>query len=235
MAHFFLNLTVGTNVLPGNVSSAVWAIAISLGNMIFALGDISGAHFNPAVTVAIFCRGKADAQKAGKYIVSQLAGSVSAALVCWVMFKGTGHNPTFSFHPVHDSHGYSLTQALCAEVIATFTLAYVVLCVATTAVAVIPEYFGFVIGSCVLTGALAVGGISGGSLNPSVTVGFSLVDLLLGHGRHHELVSWLLYVVAELGGGVLAAVLFKHVTHSTEFAPQARQLASVDITPLLEA
>jgi len=231
---FFLNLTVGTNVLPQNGSAVVWAISISLGNMIFALGDISGAHFNPAVTVAILCRGKCNVHTAIKYIFSQLVGSVSAALISWAMFRGSGHHPTFAFHQVHDHHQWSLTQALGAEFMATFTLAYVVLCVATTAMPVIPEYFGFVIGSCVLTGALAVGGISMGSLNPSVTVGFSLIDMLLGHHRH-KLLPWLLYVGVELAGGVLAALVFKFATHPSEFAQNGHEPASVDVAPVLDA
>jgi len=226
---FFLNLTVGTAVCSSSVA-AVWAISIALGNWIFALGDVSGAHFNPAVTVAILVRGAVDATSAGIYIVCQLCGSIAAAFITHVMFSGSRHESMFYFH---SQSGYSNNQAYIAEVIATFTLAYVVLSVATTAIPVIPQYFGFVIGSCVFTGATAIGAISGGSLNPSVTIGFSLVYELL-HGKS-AVTQWGCYVLAELVGGVLAAVIFKYLTHSSEMSLSARECSSVSVAPLLDA
>lgn len=225
---FFLNLTVGTAVCSGT-TAAVWAISIALGNWIFALGDVSGAHFNPAVTVAILFRGAIDTTKASMYIVSQLCGSIAAAFITHVMFSGH-QTSMFYFH----SHGnYTHHQAYIAEVIATFTLSYVVLSVATTATPVIKEYFGFVIGSCVFTGATAIGSISGGSLNPSVTIGFSLVYEML-HGRS-AITQWALYVVSELAGGILAAVIFRYLTHSSEMSLSGREHSSVSVAPLLDA
>jgi len=224
---FFLNLTVGTAVCSGT-KAAVWAISIALGNMIFALGDVSGAHFNPAVTVAILFRGAIDTTKASMYIVSQLCGSVAAAFITHIMFSG---QQTSMFH-FHSQGNYTHNQAYIAEVVATFTLAYVVLSVATTATPVIPQYFGFVIGSCVFTGATAIGSISMGSLNPSVTIGFSLVYELL-HGKS-AITQWAFYVVSELAGGILAAVIFRYLTHSSEMSLSAREHSSVSVAPLLE-
>merc|ERR1712137_122859 len=225
---FFLNLTVGTAVCSGS-GAAVRAISIALSNMIFALGDVSGAHFNPAVTVAIPVRGAVDATSAGMYIVFQLCGSIAAAFITYVMFSGHGHTSMFYFH---SQGSYTHNQAYIVEVIATFTLAYVVLSVATTAIPVIPQYFGFVIGSCVFTGATAIGTISGGSLNPSVTIGFSLVYEML-HGKS-AITQWAFYVVSELAGGILAAVIFRYLTHSSEMSLSAREHSSVSVAPLLE-
>jgi len=225
---FFLNLTVGCCVFSGT-GAAVWGISISLGNMIFALGDVSGGHFNPAVTVAILLRGGIDATKAAMYIVFQLCGSIAAAFMAHIIFQPKATN-SFAFH---HGNGYTDKQAYIVEVIATFTLCYVVLSVATTAKPVIPQYFGFVIGSCVFTGATAFGAISGGSLNPSVTIGFSLVHTLVG--KRSQIQVWCIYAVAELLGGVLAALVFKYLTHSSEVSPGGRERKCAHVAPLLSA
>merc|ERR1719512_635608 len=78
---FMLVLTVGLNVLAKSPAGA-FSIAASLMSMIYALGNVSGAHFNPAVTVAIFSSGrcpKLTLAEAGKYLVAQLAGGICAS------------------------------------------------------------------------------------------------------------------------------------------------------------
>merc|ERR1719321_1241717 len=123
---FYLVLTVGFNVYTGSKCGA-WSIAASLMCMIYALGNVSGAHFNPAVTIAILLsgRGKIDAGALGAvlYIVVQILAGVTAA--CVAMFTcGRAH----AFGPVGDS---KWGQVAVAEVVFTFVLCFVVLCVAT--------------------------------------------------------------------------------------------------------
>jgi len=97
------------------------------------------------------------------------------------------------------------------EAIFTFVLCFVVLCVATTQ-APMKHLFGLAIGSCVTAGGLAIGNISGGSLNPAVSVGISSSNLLNG-GLFY---SCLLYSAAECLGAVAAASIF-YVTHPSEY------------------
>merc|ERR1719359_2274369 len=86
---FFLVFTVGLNVLNGGVS-AVWSIAASLMCMIYALGSVSGAHFNPAVTFAIVCAGrrKISITEAAMYAVTQLLAGIVGAFTYACMHHG---------------------------------------------------------------------------------------------------------------------------------------------------
>merc|ERR1719420_2479020 len=157
---YILILTVGLNVLSGSAAAA-FSIAASLMCMIYALGSCSGAHFNPAVTVAIICagRGKCSPSDGAAYIGVQLVGGVCAGLTYMVMEKGK----TF---PLGPQKGFGWGEAAAAEIVFTFVLCFVVLSVATTK-AGLSQYFGFAIGMCVTVGGCAIGAVSGGSLNPA--------------------------------------------------------------------
>merc|ERR1740115_676874 len=165
-----LVLTVGLNVLSGSTAGA-FSIASSLMCMIFALGTVSGAHFNPAVTTAIVCagRGKCTPKDGALYMIVQTLGGISAALTYSVMMSGE----TFALKPA----AYQWSQALVAELVFTFLLAFVVLSVATVKNG-LTEYFGFAIGMCVTVGGCAIGKVSGGSLNPAVSFGISTSHII---------------------------------------------------------
>mmetsp|Transcript_46970 Transcript_46970/g.118332 ORF Transcript_46970/g.118332 Transcript_46970/m.118332 type:complete len:457 (-) Transcript_46970:60-1430(-) len=205
---FMLVLTVGLNVL-GLSAAGAYSIAASLMCMIFALGDVSGAHFNPAVTVAIFCSGRCDdliPARAAMYIGAQLLGGVAAAFT----YAGIYGGRTFPLGPGQD---YLWAEAFAAEVVFTFVLCYTVLCVAVSNATKSPVLFGLVIGACVTVGGNAVGAVSGGSLNPAVSFGIATSDLMGGGG----LLSALVYTLAELVGAGLASGLF-FVTHAVDKA-----------------
>ena len=161
---YMLVLTVGLNVL-GKSKAAAFSIAAGLTSMIYALGDVSGAHFNPAVTVAILASGRCPEltpAKAGTYAGVQIAGGIAAALTYAFIYQGA----TFGLGPV----GFSTWAGVSvAEIIYTFVLCFVVLCVAVSERTKASHLFGLAIGSCVTVGGFAIGGISGGSLNPAVS------------------------------------------------------------------
>jgi len=205
---FMLVLTVGLNVLAQSPAAA-FSIAASLMCMIYALADVSGAHFNPAVTVAILCsgRGKISPKDAGAYIGAQMAGGILAAFTYAAMRNGD----TF---PLGPGFGYNYAQAGFAEIIFTFVLCFVVLCVATTETP-LKEMYGLAIGSCVTVGGFAIGGVSGGSLNPAVSVGISAAHIL----NHGVFYNCILYTVFECIGGALAAGIFM-VTFPAEYAKE---------------
>merc|ERR1719213_794817 len=121
---FMLVLTVGLNVLSGSAAGA-FSIAASLMCMIFALGTVSGAHFNPAVTMAIICsgRGKCDPATGVKYMGVQIVGGICAAFTYAFLMNGE----TFALKPA----AYKWGQVVIAEFMFTFVLAFVVLSVAT--------------------------------------------------------------------------------------------------------
>merc|ERR1719160_879342 len=200
---FYLCLTVGLCVL-GNSPTTPWSAAAALTCMIYSLGNVSGAHFNPAVTLALVLRGESvfPAARAAPYVVVQLFGSIVAFLIC----KMTHHNSTFGFGPgPHAMFGWGPIAS--AEIMFTFVLCFVVLCVCTQQYP-LKEFYGMAIGSCVTVGGFAVGAVSGGALNPAVALGATLVHM--GHGG--SFLNGLSFAALECLGGALAALAFR-ATH----------------------
>ena len=195
---FFLVFTIGNVVVePGAGNLAPLAIGGVLMVMIYAGGHISGGHYNPAVTLAVFLRGKCDAKDVGPYIGAQVVAAVAAASLVLFM-KG----PDANIQSMDLSA--KLPQAILAEILFTFALAFVVLNVATAKGTEGNSFYGLAIGFTVMAGAFAVGGISGGVFNPAVAVGISIIGLS----------SWAniwVYLVANFAGGAIAAYVFKCV------------------------
>ena len=191
---FFLVLTIGSTGIaasPGVI--APLAIGSILMVMIYAGGHVSGAHYNPAVTLGVFMRGKLPASDVVPYMVAQLAGAaVAAGLV--LFFKAKTVEAFYA----------NIPAGFAAELLFTFALVYVVLNVATARATDGNSYFGLAIGFTVLAGAFAVGDISGGAFNPAVAVGVSMMGLFPWSN------IWL-YVVADLLGGALAALVFNTI------------------------
>ena len=195
---FFLVLTIGCSVI-GDAALPPLAIGAVLMVMIFAGGHVSGAHYNPAVTLAVTMRGKCSPADAGPYIGSQLLGAVLAALTTKFLMPAA----QLAKHPAMDL-SQTIPQALVAEFLFTFALCYVVLNVATAKGTANNSFYGLAIGFTVLAGAFAVGGISGGAFNPAVAVGISLMGLA----------SWAniwIYLVGNFAGAAAAATVFKFI------------------------
>ena len=190
---FFLVLTIGCTVIgPGAGPFAPLAIGSALMVMIFAGGHISGGHFNPAVTLGVWLRGKCEAKDVVPYMIFQGMGAVLAALVVKYLKVGAAVAP---LQP-------ATVPALLAEFLFTFALVYVVLNVATAKGTSGNSFYGLAIGFTVLVGAFAVGNISGGAFNPAVAVGISVLGLS----------SWAniwIYLVADFAGAAVAAGAFK--------------------------
>jgi len=190
---FFLVLTVGCTVIPGSPGViAPLAIGSALMIMIFAGGHISGGHYNPAVTLGVWMRGRCDTKDVVPYWVAQFIGAVLAALASKFLV-GSPASPPGSL---------KVGPAFLAEFLFTFALVFVVLNVATAKGTEGNSFYGLAIGFTVLTGAFAVGSISGGAFNPAVAVGVSIMGLAAWPS------IWI-YLVAELAAGAVAAVAFK--------------------------
>ena len=190
---FFLSLTICTVAVYGSaVEHAPFGIAATLMVMIYAGGHISGAHYNPAVTVSIYLRGACDKEEVLPYIASQVIAAVSAAIVVENLLSPDVVVPGFELG----------TDAVVAELLFTFALAYVILNVATTESTSGNGYYGAAIALVVLAGAITVGSISLASFNPAVT------SALIVSGKLTLAESWM-HFVPQFVGAVLATYVYK--------------------------
>lgn len=190
---FFLVLTIGCTVVGGGAGVIPpLAIGSALMVMIFAGGHISGGHYNPAVTLGVWLRGRCDTKDVVPYVIAQVAGAILAALAVGFLRPGVAVTAATP----------DVGRALLAEFLFTFALVYVVLNVATAKGTSGNSFYGLAIGFTVLTGAFAVGDISGGAFNPAVAVGISVMGLSAWANL------WI-YLVANLLGGAAAAIAFR--------------------------
>jgi aquaporin Z len=186
---FFLVFTVGIAVRSG-AAFAPFAIAAVLMVMIFSGGHISGAHYNPAVSLAAFVRGALPAAELLRYWAFQLLGGLAAGLLV---------NAIAVNAPALGAHG--VLPSITVEFLFTFALAWVVLNTATAKGTQGNSFYGLAIGGTVLAGAIAVGGISGGAFNPAVGLGVYVMGL-------ESLNQFLIYIGADLAGGLAAGLAF---------------------------
>ena len=195
---FFLVLTIGLTVLIGSEFAPI-AIGSVLMVMVYMGGHVSGAHYNPAITLAVWMRGKLPAAEILPYMGVQVLAAVAGAFCAYLV---TGDVLTVA--PAEET---SLASFFLLELLFTFALALVILNVATSAETAGNSYYGLAIGFTVLAGAFAAGPISGGAFNPAVALGPILVDLFVGEGLT---VSGLwVYLVATFAGAALAALVFR--------------------------
>lgn len=189
---FFLVLTIGVSVQTAGAMAPL-AIGLMLIALVYFGGHVSGAQYNPAVTLAVFVRGKMPATEIPGYLIAQLvAAGAGAAAGSMLTGKQTVPAP---------GAGVSLLTAAAAETLFTFALAIVILNVATVKRTSGNSYYGVAIGLTVLAAALTIGPVSGAVLNPAV--GFGLC-VIAGKFEHLPL-----YIIAPLGGGLLAGLAYR--------------------------
>ena len=195
---FFLVLTIGLTVLIGEPLAPL-AIASVLVAMIYLGGHVSGAHYNPAITLAVWMRGRLPTSEIAPYMAVQVAAAVVAAIAAYAV---TGD--VLQVTPAEET---STGAFFLLELLFTFALALVILNVATSEGTAGNDHYGLAIGLVVLGGTLAAGPISGSAFNPAVALGPILVDVFVGEGLT---VSGLwVYLVATFTGGALAALVFR--------------------------
>ena len=191
---FFLVFTIGLVVTQG-VPMAPVAIGCILVAMVYMGGHVSGAHYNPAVSLAVLVRGKSDLQEFVSYCAIQIGAAFVAAYTVYVV-TGKLFVPT----PTGE-----VLPALIVEALFTFALALTVLNVATSKSTGGNSYYGVAIGFTVLAAAFAGGPLSGGAFNPAVGLGPALCMLFFGVAPISHV--WI-YIVGPLVGGVLAGIVF---------------------------
>jgi aquaporin Z len=193
---FVLVLAIGLSAAAGDL--APLAIGLSLMVVLYMGGHVSGAHYNPAVTLAVALRGRCSWKDAVGYWIAQIIASLVASWIVYGLIDQT-------FAPAPGS-GVGSWTAVIAEAIWTCLLALVVLNTATAKATEGNSYFGVAIGMTVAAGAFLIGPISGGAFNPAVGIGPTVFRSLMDEGT---LVHIWIYLLGPLAGGAVAAVIFK--------------------------
>jgi aquaporin Z len=190
---FFLVFTIGCTVVGNGAGTlAPIAIGVALMAMVFAGGHISGAHYNPAITLGMYIRGKIESKNVVPYMIFQIVGAALAAMLVKYLKAGAVVTPMTP----------AVLPALIAEFLFTFALVFVVLNVATAKGTAGNSFYGLAIGLTVTAGAFSVGNISGGAFNPSVAIGICMMNLVAWSS------IWI-FLVANFLGGAVAGLLFK--------------------------
>lgn len=193
----FLTAILGA-VLTGS-DFAPLGIGAALVALVYAGGHISGAHYNPAVSVAVVLRGRLPLAELAPYIGAQLLGALAAYLLSLGIF-----GDKLDQLPSGLDLSGAVMAALLAEIVFTFALVWVVLNVATSRDHPVNSFYGLAIGAIVTAGAFAVGSVSGAAFNPAVTFALTVAGVFEW--------KWMwLYLLAQFVGGALAGLAFRWV------------------------
>ena len=195
---FFLVLIIG---LTGNPI----AIGLGLAVLVYMGAHISGAHYNPAVTLAMYINDQIDIKESGKYVASQLIGSVIAVFILTELGQD-------SFSVV--SKTTEIQSFFVAEILFTFLLVFVILNVALNKDLKGNQFYGLAIGLTVTAGAFSVGDISGAVLNPAVSFGPSLMSFIDPQVIGNNVSSsdfFVYFLITGITGSVLASYLYKKI------------------------
>jgi aquaporin Z len=212
---FVLVFTVGCAAASGN-NFAPFAVAAALTAVIYAGFGISGAHYNPVTTLAVFLCKKIERQDAIMYVVFQFIGGIFGAFSSYIITDNSAN--AIAMAP----GSASPMNALFAEVLGTFALIYVILSVALVPSKAKNEYYGLAIGAVVLGIAISLGGISGGAFNPAVGLGRCLASLITDANDCFSM-CWL-YVVGPILGSIAATFTFLYL-NATEIDAEAETTA----------
>lgn len=199
---FFLVLIIATSQNP-------LAIGLGLSVLVYMGAHVSGAHYNPAVTLAMFINDQIDIKESGKYVASQLAGSVAAVY----SLAKLGKDSFFVIPPV-ENQNINIQSFYFAEILFTFLLVFVILNVALNKRLEGNQFYGLAIGLTVTAGIFSVGDVSGAVFNPAVSFGSSLMGMIESQVTGNNISSSDFfgdYLISGIIGSVLASYLYKKV------------------------
>lgn len=186
--------------LPLNSLSVGLTFGLVLVALIGALGHISGAHFNPAVTIGLFSIGRFPGKYVVSYIIAQIAGAIAASAAVWATFGDAARNLAY-LAATYPTPTASEPQAFLMEVIIGFILLFTIVAISTDERANMTTAslaIGFALGAGVLIG----GPVSGGSVNPARTLGPMIMS--------GNFTSVWVYLVGPVVGAVAAALAYHY-------------------------
>jgi MIP family channel proteins len=183
------------------------AFGLALVALVGALGHVSGAHLNPAVTVALATTRKFPWPYVPAYVGAQLIGAIVGAIATWITFGGDGREMAH-LAATYPAEGVGVLRALLVETMVTFVLVFVIMAVATDervpSAGIAPLAAGFALA----IGVFIAGPVTGGAVNPARALGPMIVT--------GDLSSFWLYILGPIAGGVAAALLYDRVVGQAE-------------------
>ncbi|HEV2092095.1 MAG TPA: MIP/aquaporin family protein [Rubrobacter sp.] len=191
-------LSLPTAGQPYNSLAVALAFGLTLAAVVAAVGHVSGAHVNPAVTLGMAATGRFPWKSVPFYVGAQLVGAVLGALGTWLAFGGPGRVEA-KLAATYPAQGVGDLQAFGLEILITFILVFVVISVATDDRAPAP-IAPIAVGFALAVGVFIAGPVTGGAVNPARALGPMLVA--------GDLTSAWLYILGPIIGGVLAAFLY---------------------------
>ncbi len=193
----FLVLTAGCSIFGNGQTIPAIAIGLILMVMVYAGGQISGGHYNPAVSLAAAIRGALGWRHIAFYFIAQILGGLIA--VCAVKYAVV-------VPPIEAMPNFNIPALILGEFLFTFALCYVVLLTATSKAVEGNSFYGLAIGSTVTAGIFAVSSFCLAAFNPAVATAFFALGVI-------NLKSWLIVIAAELVAGALAALVYKFLSN----------------------
>ena len=200
------------SVVYGGNFAAIGVSAIG-GVMIYIFGRVSGAHFNPAISLALFIRQKLSALEFGLYVAAQIVGSFIACLLFVLVRRGKFNNfagneiPLTMYDPNDgDKDGWSYFGAFLMEVILTFILIMFILASCERDNYLGPS-LGLAFSLTLLACSIIGGGVSGCSMNPARSLAPAFMQLFNGENKNPIKQIWI-YLVGPFLGGIIAAFVW---------------------------
>lgn len=221
--------TAADGLTPAALIAIALAHAIALGAMVYALGETSGAHLNPAVTATMLVLRKISPANAGAYVVMQVLGAIAAALVTRLLIGDFGERANWGAPGVSDV-ATGDGAGFLAEALGVFILLWAIMAMAVN-VRSEKSMAGLIIGLALGVGVLMMGPLTGAALNPARAFGPALVSGEFGGAGTFLLV----YVLGPLVGGIAAGLVYTKVVLADQERRWGGRLVDTDVAPAQQA
>lgn len=194
---------VGQPFAPAGTLGVAFAFGLAVVAMAYSIGNISGCHINPAVTMGVWLSGRMGGRDAAMYMVFQVLGALAGSAILWALACGSGSTTTLT-----GANGFAdgaMLRALVAELV--YTSIFVLVVLGTTSRGAHGKFAGLAIGLALVLVHIVCIPITGTSVNPARSIGPAVFEAIGGSGR--ALAQLWLFILAPLAGGALAALVWR--------------------------
>lgn len=213
----------------GSPLVTAFVLAALFAALVYVFGEFSGAHFNPAISLAAFVKGEISAKRFGLYVVAQLAGAVVASLLAYAISQVAGYSQLVVFAATK----FPLTAGADTtyigipafmEFLFTFLLVFAVVSVAMNKKKEGNQYYAVAIALVLFTGIIVLTPMTGASMNPAVALGSNIAKALQNFSTYfadkENMNLVIVYLIPQLFGGLAAGLLGRMMIDGKKFVVQ---------------